>query len=93
MAATNISVETQPDKAGGYRVRTESNKIVVEHYNLKGELLRIVEGGNARDLCLTLIRNGWVSKLDHAAYLGRELTRAEIALRAGDSYAQDAPGD
>jgi hypothetical protein len=33
-----------------------------------------------------LIRNGWVSRLDHAAYLGRELTLAEIAVQQGVAY-------
>ncbi|MEM4524601.1 MAG: DUF4346 domain-containing protein, partial [Archaeoglobaceae archaeon] len=30
-----------------------------------------------------------VSRLDHAAYLGRELMKAEIALRLGKNYIQD----
>ncbi len=89
LAANNISYDLQLDKAGGYIVRIERRTIVVEHYNSKGELLRVVEGANARDLCITLIRNGWVSKLDHAAYLGRELARAEMALREDRPYAQD----
>jgi tetrahydromethanopterin S-methyltransferase subunit A len=29
-------------------------------------------------------------RLDHAAYLGRELARAEHALSSGDEYVQDA---
>jgi hypothetical protein len=33
-----------------------------------------------------LIRNGWVSRLDHAAYLGRELALAEIAVQQGVPY-------
>jgi hypothetical protein len=31
-----------------------------------------------------------VTQLDHAAYLGRELQKAEAALSAGISYEQDA---
>ncbi|MDF5732749.1 MAG: DUF4346 domain-containing protein, partial [Rhizonema sp. PD38] len=30
-----------------------------------------------------------VSLLDHAAYLGREFTRAEMALVTGQEYVQD----
>jgi dihydropteroate synthase len=29
--------------------------------------------------------------LDHAAYLGSELAKAEIALRTGKEYIQDKP--
>ncbi len=53
-------------------------------------MLRIIEGKTARDICLTLIRNGWISRLDHAAYLGRELARAEAALIAGRPFTQDS---
>jgi tetrahydromethanopterin S-methyltransferase subunit A len=37
----------------------------------------------------TIIENGWVSQLSHAAYLGKELARAELALRLGGEYVQD----
>jgi tetrahydromethanopterin S-methyltransferase subunit A len=90
IAARGISPEFDPDKAGRYGISASGGKITVEHRNAKNEVLRVVEGSSARDLCLTLIRNGWVSKLDHAAYLGRELTRAEIAMRDGEPYSQDA---
>jgi len=90
IAATNTAYDLQADKAGGYVVRLENGRIVVEHHNSKQELLRIIEGQTAKDLCVTLIRNGWVSRLDHATYLGRELTKAELALRAGRRYVQDA---
>ncbi|MEO0935757.1 MAG: DUF4346 domain-containing protein, partial [Cyanobacteria bacterium J06641_2] len=30
-----------------------------------------------------------ITMLDHAAYLGREFVRAEIALTAGQEYVQD----
>jgi tetrahydromethanopterin S-methyltransferase subunit A len=90
IAAKQITYEPKLDKAGAYVIRLERARIIIEHYNSKRELLRIIEGATARDLCITLIRNGWVSKLDHAAYLGRELTRAEWALQAGLPYAQDA---
>jgi tetrahydromethanopterin S-methyltransferase subunit A len=89
LAPTNISSEYQEDKAGTYAISTDRKYIVVEHFDAKGKLLRRIEGTTARDLCITLIRNGWVSKLDHAAYLGRELTLAEIAIRDGTDYRQE----
>jgi len=39
---------------------------------------------------MTAIEGGLLIRLDHAAYLGRELTRAEHALSSGETYAQDA---
>lgn len=91
IAPTSISHEYQHDKAGKYIIGTDQNSIVIEHYNSKGELLRLIQGASARDLCIMLIRNGWVSRLDHAAYLGRELALAEIAVQQGLPYERKAP--
>jgi tetrahydromethanopterin S-methyltransferase subunit A len=86
----DVRHEVREDKTGHFTIRVEEQSIVMEHKNAKNELLRIIEGKTARDLCLTLIRNGWVSKLEHAAYLGRELARAEAALHNGHAYRQDS---
>lgn len=89
IAAKNIEYELQADKAGNFFVCIKDKKIVVEQYSAKHDLLRIVEGHTARDLCITLIRNGWVSKLDHAAWLGRELLRAELSMETGEEFLAD----
>jgi tetrahydromethanopterin S-methyltransferase subunit A len=89
LAANNIAFEHQADKAGNFYICIKGKKIVVEHFSAKNELLRVIEGQNARDLCVTLIRNGWVSKLDHASWLGRELLRAELAMQAGAQFVPD----
>lgn len=88
IAPSSISHDYQHDKAGNFIIGTDKKSIVVEHYNSKGELLRLIQGASARDLCIMLIRNGWVSRLDHAAYLGRELALAEIAVQQGVPYEQ-----
>jgi tetrahydromethanopterin S-methyltransferase subunit A len=85
-----IRYEARSDKAGQFRIRLEEQSIVIDHFNGKGTLLRVLEGKTARDLCLAVIRNGWVSRLDHAAYLGRELARAEVALQIGQPFKQDS---
>ncbi len=77
------------DKAGYFVINIENGTLLVEHYSYKEKLLRTVEGQSARNLYLTIIENGWVSKLDHAAYLGKELARAEAALRDGTDFIQD----
>jgi tetrahydromethanopterin S-methyltransferase subunit A len=40
-------------------------------------------------MCSALIEWGLVSRLDHAAYMGRELLKAEVALRSRLAYRQD----
>ena len=67
----------------GYLVVTPDRRrglIAVEHYGNDGVLRTVVEGEHAEELAATLLREKLVTRLDHAAYIGRELTRAEIAL-------------
>ena len=51
----------------------------------------IVKGVDPLDITTTVIENGLISRMDHAAYLGAELEKAEIALVTGKSYTQDLP--
>jgi len=48
-----------------------------------------IAGSTAKDILDTIIERGLISRLDHAAYLGRELMKAEIALKFKRSYSQD----
>ena len=77
------------DKAGYFVVNIENGVILVEHYSYKEKLLRIIEGTEARSIYLTIVRNGWVSRLDHASYVGKELTKAELSIEHGFKYLQD----
>jgi len=38
---------------------------------------------------MTIVDDGWVTELSHAAYLGKELARAELSLQLGFRYVQD----
>ena len=50
------------------------------------------QGQTAKALCIEIFEkpeNDVISRLEHAAYLGREFVRAEICLYSGDEYVQD----
>jgi dihydropteroate synthase-like protein len=49
----------------------------------------IVKGKTAEAVYTKIMEMGLVTRLDHAAYLGSELAKAEIALRTGKEYIQD----
>lgn len=69
-------------------------KLVVEHYTNAGVLDCVIEGTTPAAVSMEVIQRGLVSQLDHAAYLGRELSNAERSLRTGEPYVQDrAPGE
>jgi len=79
------------DKAGYFVILPilERKVIHVEHYNYDNLLLHVIEGASARSLFLKIIEQNWVSEMSHAAYLGKELTKAEINLTFGIPYNQD----
>ncbi len=79
------------DPAGYFVVYPELRRhtLVLEHYTNKGVLDTVLEGHKAGALCQAAILRGLLSRLDHAAYLGRELERAEHSLTDGTPYIQD----
>ena len=62
----------------------------VEHYKNNGVLTTVIEGRSAAEVYMTAIQHELLPRLDHAAYFGRELARAEHAMLSGESYIQDA---
>jgi tetrahydromethanopterin S-methyltransferase subunit A len=86
---------TVADPAGYLVVHADAREqlLVIEHYRNDGLLTDVIEAANAADGYSSVLAAGLVSRLDHAAYLGRELARAEHALASGTRYQQDAaPG-
>jgi tetrahydromethanopterin S-methyltransferase subunit A len=80
------------DKAGFFVVlpQAATGLIICEHYENSGHLAHVIEGRQAAVIAATAIEQGLLTQLDHAAYLGRELAKAEIALKTGSHYEQDA---
>ncbi len=80
-----------PDPAGYLVIYADRRRggIALEHYQNDGVLDTMIIGATAAELYIPAIDRGLVSRLDHAAYLGRELARAEQALAAGENYFQD----
>lgn len=81
-----------PDPAGYFVIDVNrlSRRLSLEHYQNSGVLDRVIVGASAAELYTPAIEEGLLSRLDHAAYLGRELARAEEARRLGKPFVQDA---
>ncbi len=78
----------------GYFVITldrAAGQIVLRHYLPDHTPAHEMRGRSAEPMLLGLLREGLVSQLSHAGYLGAELAKAEAALRLGSSvrYEQD----
>ncbi len=80
-----------PDPAGYFVVLLDrpTVRVILERYAYDGHLLAALRGSSAKSLYEGAIARGWMTRLDHAAYLGRELARAEQALQDGTPYVQD----
>jgi len=70
-------------------IQKGKNPLYVEHYSNDGRLKHIVEGKDAATVCSTIVEMGLVSQLDHAAYVGRELAKAQLSLSTQIKYVQD----
>ncbi|MCL5950672.1 MAG: thymidylate synthase [Chloroflexi bacterium] len=75
------------DPRGSFNIRVEGYQIRVDHYSPEGNLLATFTGSNARALQRELAF--YVSRVDHAIYLGMELAKAELALKNNWTYTQD----
>jgi dihydropteroate synthase-like protein len=73
-----------PDPSGNFVIVIEDGMIVARH-----ESGIAVRGNSAKRILDAIFELELISTTSHAAYLGCELKKAEIALKLGRSYAQD----
>ncbi len=80
------------DPAGYFVIYVDRDRglLSLEHYLNDGLLDMVIEGGTAAEVYTPAIERGLISRLDHAAYLGRELALAEYSLHSGGPFVQDA---
>ena len=91
LRAEASSEPVELDKSGYFVIVPLADRgvISVEHYSYDNELLHSIEGENAQVIYQVIIDQGWVSMLSHAAYLGKELNKAELSMRYQFKYVQD----
>lgn len=85
-----------PDPAGYCVVYPDRARarLLLEHYTNVGVLDCVLDGPTPAAVYGAAVERGLISRLEHAAYLGRELGRAERSLQTGERYVQDrAAGD
>lgn len=75
------------DPKGFFLIKIEGGKIYAGRV-LRQRMIEVVSGKNAEDIYYELIRRKMIAKLDTAAYLGKELTRAEECLKQKKKYVQ-----
>ena len=76
----------------GLAIDPETGKVIPAKGKVERTQSTLFTGRTAKELCVAIFEQNqadFVTKLDHAAYLGREFVRAESALINGEEYVQD----
>ncbi|MEA5577291.1 DUF4346 domain-containing protein [Anabaena sp. UHCC 0451] len=76
----------------GLAVDPETGKVIPARGKVERTNTTVFSGRTAKELCVQIFEQTQpcpVSFLDHAAYLGREFVRAELALVTEKEYVQD----
>jgi dihydropteroate synthase-like protein len=81
--AGKVPENLEYDPYGNVRIGIADGRIIAEHDGTA------YTGDSWEEVFYTLLQHESVSLLDHAAYLGKELYKAELALRFGRSFEQD----
>ena len=82
------------DKAGSFRINVDygttvnESKIIATHFK-KNKADLVIVGHTAKEIYEEIIKKELVTRMEHAAYLGSELQKAEIAMITGKEYVQD----
>lgn len=79
-----------PDVKGSFKIIVEDNIIKAIYYKNYVKT-SVVTSTNARAIYEEILRRDMISRMEHAAYLGMELEKAEIALKLNKKYIQDFP--
>jgi thymidylate synthase len=76
------------DPMGYFRITLDGKEILVEH-RFEDFTLREYRGSTAVYLQHQIARDVALSDINHAIYLGRQLAKAETALKSGREFVQD----
>jgi len=89
--ATSDDVGWKEDNSGYFLIKVDkkAGTIKVGFCDKGNKLCKEIYGREAKEICHAVIKRKLLSEQMHAAYLGRELEKAEIALKNNLDYVQD----
>jgi len=88
---SNVVLKWSPDPKGYFTIKPfpSKKKVFVRYYNSKNILKHTFAGTITLQIIRAIIKRKLISRLDHAAYLGKEIEKAIIALKNNLNYIQD----
>lgn len=88
---SDVEVKWVQDPRGYFTIKPflSRKKVFVRYYNSNNNLKYTFAGVTTPQIIQEIIERGLISRLDHAAYLGKEIEKAIIALKNNLEYVQD----
>ncbi|MBN2367760.1 DUF4346 domain-containing protein [Candidatus Woesearchaeota archaeon] len=79
------------DPKGYFPIRVNKEKKLIElGFCKKDNIIEtVITGEMPQEIYYTAIKKGLISRMEHAAYLGKELEKAYLALKHNLEYVQD----
>lgn len=90
--ATGFQQKWVLDNKGYFLIRIdeENQMLEVGHCTTDNKLIKVIRGKTPESIMYKIIDLNCINLLDHAAYLGKELQKAYIAMKHGFVYRQDS---
>jgi tetrahydromethanopterin S-methyltransferase subunit A len=88
---SKIKVKWIPDPKGYFTIKPFPlrKRVFIRYYDSNNNLKYTFAGISTPQLIQEIVERGIISRLDHAAYLGKEIEKAIIALKNNLDYVQD----
>jgi tetrahydromethanopterin S-methyltransferase subunit A len=88
---SDVKLKWTPDPRGYFTIKPfpSRNRVFVRHYDSNNNLKKTFAGITTLQIIQRIIDKSLISRLDHAAYLGKEIEKAIIALKNDLDYVQD----
>lgn len=76
---------------GSFKIELDrkNKQIIAIYFDRRKTPQLIIKGSSSKEIYDTALEHNLIKKIDHASYFGRELQKAEIALKIGKKYNQD----
>ncbi len=85
--------EWRADPKGYFLIRVNEKKKRLEagFCTYQHVITKMIYGTGAIEVYNTIVKKKLITRLEHGAYLGKELYKAELALKYGKRYRQEFP--
>jgi hypothetical protein len=83
----------RPDMKGYWHIKPfpKEGLIKARMCDYEHNIQLIIEGETPEEVYNEIVKRGLLGKMEHAAYLGKELHKAYVAMRLGIEFVQDSP--